>query len=89
MDMTFFIYLITAVVAIFVLYVGVRWVDYRFTIKETSYSGYVSRINDKGRAKLAKSCIQSFTSGQKQMAKELCHELTENLLKQFKEFGDL
>ena len=74
----FYIYLISAMVAIVLVYTGMRWIDYAFTKKE-----------DKRRYRMAKGCIRCYNDGQKMMAKGLIRELNNNLYDMYKKMGDL
>ena len=74
----FYLYLVSAMVAIVLVYACMRWIDFGFTKKE-----------DKRRYKMAKSCIRCYNDGQKMMAKSLIKELNNNLYDMYKKMGDL
>ena len=74
----FFIYLISAVIALIVLYACVRAIDFGFT-----------KLEDKRRCKMAKACIRTFNDGQKQMAKSLIRSINDSLFDMAKKMGEL
>lgn len=74
----FFVYLISAVIALIALYAVVRWIDFGFT-----------KLEDKRRYKMAKGCIRCYNNGQKTMAKEAMRAINDNLFDMFQKMGDL
>lgn len=74
----FFIYVATVFVAITLFYAISRWIDYAFKKKE-----------DIRRCKMAKSCIRTYTDGQKQMARGMVKAINDNVFEMARKFEDL
>ena len=74
----FFVYLISAVIGLIILYACVRWIDFGFT-----------KLEDKRRYKMAKGCIRCYNHGQKQLAKSAMRTINDNIFNMFGKIGDL
>ena len=68
MDVVFFAYLGTAMVAVIAVFAAIRWIEFGFT-----------KIEDKRRFKMAKSCIKAYNKGQGQMYGTLTRDMTKTI----------
>lgn len=82
MDVVFFVYLVSAVVAIIASYAVIRWIDFGFT-----------KVEDGRRYKMAKGCIRTYNKGQGQVYHNLTRDMTRTIndmvFDMAKKFGDL
>ena len=89
MDWFFVIYMAFGVLAIVLSYLGVRAIDYSFRKKDRKYDQLNEIEMSEIRYQHAKGGVQSFTNGQKAMAKEMVKSINDSLLTMAKQFEDL
>ena len=68
MDVVFFAYLGSAMVAVIAVFAAIRWIDFGFT-----------KVEDRRWYKMAKGCINAYNKGQGHMYKALTRDMTKTI----------
>lgn len=89
MDKVYICYMVLICAAAVASYGIIRFIDYLFHKREMRNEFAMNELVDQRRYRMAKGCILSFTTSQKQMALSLTKELNDNLLKMYKDMSEL
>lgn len=88
MDFMYLVYLGILVAVIVGTYALMRWIDYGFGKKEAENKFALTRLEDERRFRMAKGCINAYTTGQQRMAMSMVKGINDSIFEMAKKMEE-